>query len=375
MFTHFLLRPATPDRCHLKLFAAAALVFVAIVIALPADVFAQRSGLQSKLEELNVRVWTEHYALAGTVDDKALQDYGQMLEYIYSEYEKGFTEVIKSERKEARRSKSSKKTSRDKQRKDNKKQSGGEQSASDPQDDGEGGEGAGGEDEAPRTMAQEDEEGRFRVIIFATKQDYYTFGAEFLLGGTEHTNGVYIPMLKVLLILARGNPADTRRTLFHEAFHQFVHRHIKNPPMWLNEGLAVHYGEARPTRNGLTFSHPDAPYWKLCRKAIEKGRALPLWDVVQAGRREFYDPTPIKLSTRYREVPLSSLYYGEAYTLIHTLLSDETGRERLRHYIRDLAQAEGRNTAKITREYFGPEVCDHMTSFWVKHVNSRPETR
>jgi hypothetical protein len=144
--------------------------------------------------------------------------------------------------------------------------------------------------------------------------------------------------------------------------------------VWLDEGLAVHYGYARPTASGLTFSRPPAIRWQLARKLIQKGRAVALWDVVNADRRTFYSPMPVDVP-RFENVTQADIYYSEAYTLVHTLLSDRTGRERLRDYLRDLANDTGWNTGRITHKYFGPDVCEHMTPFWIKHVDSRPETR
>ena len=146
-----------------------------------------------------------------------------------------------------------------------------------------------------------------------------------------------MPACKLLLILDQGNFDDTYEVLFHEAFHQFMDRYIANPPVWLNEGLAVHYGYARPSSGGLSFRQPPAIRWQLTRKLIQKQQALPLWDVVNAARGAFYDKTPIKVSG-FERVTMSSLYYAQAYTLTHTLLSDSSGRQRLQDYLRDLAR-------------------------------------
>ena len=195
------------------------------------------------------------------------------------------------------------------------------------------------------------------------------------MAGTEHTGGMYVPRLKALLILDQGNIDDTATVLFHEAFHQFMRRYVKDPPMWLNEGLAQYYGSARPTRSGLAFDRPRTESWKLVRKLISKDRPIPLWEVVSATRRQFYDPTPLGLSGRYRRLTYRTAYYAEAYTLVHLLLDDPTARERLRDYLRDLARDDGQHTGEITRKYFGPDVCEHMTPFWIEHVQSRPENR
>lgn len=335
---------------------SATVLIGAVALLMPSSSLAQYGELSEKLKELNVRHETDHYVLAGTVTDNRLEMYGRALEYIHREYRKGFSEVLKAQDREDRRAGRSKGRGR----------SGRGQSRSSQRGDRDA-------DEEPRTMNQEDEQGRFPVIIFNDRHQYEAFGQAFL-GGAEHSIGMFVPSCKLLLIQDQGNFEDTTEVLFHEAFHQFMHRYVKDPPMWLNEGLAVHYGYARPTSSGLTFRQPPAIRWQLTRKLIQKGQALPLWTVVNASRREFYNHQPVKVS-RFENVTMSSLYYAQAYTLAHTLLSDSTGRERLRDYLRDLAADDGTRTRQITREYFGPDVCEHMSSFWIKHVNSRPETR
>lgn len=331
-------------------------LIAAVALLTPSLCLAQRGNLSEKLKELNVRLETDHYVLAGTVTDSRLQMYGRALEYIYREYEKGFSEVLKEQDKKDRKSGKSKSRGKSGRSKRRSSQRGGR-----------------GADEKPRTMDQDDEQDRFPVIIFNNRHQYNAFGQAFL-GSAEHSIGMFVPSCKLLLILDQGNFEDTTEVLFHEAFHQFMDRHVKNSPVWLNEGLAVHYGHARPTSSGLTFRQPPAIRWQLTRKLIQKKQSLPLWDVVNAGRWEFYSHQPVKVS-RFENVTMSSLYYAQAYTLVHTLLSDRSGRERLRNYLRDLAEDDGTRTSRITREYFGPDVCEHMTSFWIKHVNSRPETR
>ena len=185
---------------------------------------------------------------------------------------------------------------------------------------------------------------------------------------------MYVSKPPVLMILDQGNPDSTAEVLFHEAFHQFMDRFVKDPPMWLNEGLACYYGDARPGRRGLTFDHPRVDRWKLCRKLIEKNIAFPLHQVVGANRAQFYDESPVDVP-RFERVTQRDCMYAEAYTLIHTLLADNTGRERLRNYVRELAHDDGKHTAKITADFFDGAACEHMTPFWVKHVQSRPETR
>jgi hypothetical protein len=312
---------------------------------------AQFTDLKDKLQELNVRLTTDHYVLAGTVTDARLEVYARALEYIHHEYETGFAELLDDQqqaphtaaRGRSRRAKSDR--ARDRR----------------------------AEPDLTRTLDQEDEQARFPVIVFNNRQQYLDFGEAFL-SGSEHSIGKYIPSCKLLLILDQGNFEDTTEVLFHEAFHQFLHRYVRNPPTWIDEGLATHYGNARPTSSGLSFRRPPPLRWKLVRKLIQTKQAIPLWDVVSASQSTFYNPVPVHVSG-FENVTLKSIYYAEAYTLVHTLLSDRSGRERLCDYLRALADDDGRRAAQITREYFGPEVCEHMMPFWIRHVESRPENR
>jgi hypothetical protein len=333
-----------------------------VAFALPERGMAQTDRAADKLEELNVRVRTTHYALAGTVSDKTLQQYGDALEFIYREYAAGFSEVLGEEPATKAPAETPKKKPAG--RRASRKEAKNSEVPADPPPKA---------DDAQKE-GQDDDAERFRVLVFSTDEEYQRFGKEFLSGSTEHTGGMFVPKLKAILICDRGNPDDTRSVLFHEAFHQFVHRYIKAPPTWLNEGLATYYGTAEITRGGLRFGDPPADYWKLVRKLISKNEAIPLRDVVQADRAEFYDASPVHLSG-YKRLTRRTLYYAEAYTLIHTLLDDSTGRERLRDYIRDLAKSDAKGASKISEQYFGPDVCEHMTPYWIKRVESRPENR
>jgi len=330
---------------------------VALACVLPAA--AQRSNLAEKLAELNVRHVTEHYALAGTVSDARLEEYGRALEWIYGEYAQGFTKLFEEEdRGKARRGRhSARSRGQDAQT-----------AKSEPRADR--------EQQKPKATGILDrgEDERFPVIVFATGREYREFGREFIPGGTENSGGMYLGSLDVLLILDRPDADDTYSVLFHEAFHQFMRRYVRNPPMWLNEGLAVYYEGARPGRSGIRFINTRKDLWDILRKVVPTPEAIPLWRTVTANRPMFYDETPIHVHG-YVGVHRKTLYYAEAYTLIHLLLSDPTGRERVQNYIRDLAQDDGTNTLAITDKYFDKATCDRLTHPWISHVNSQPEGR
>jgi len=66
--------------------------------------------------------------------------------------------------------------------------------------------------------------------------------ANTLESGAEHSDGVYHPVIKTLLLNAQMSSTATQNVLFHEAFHQYLDQAVARAPIWLNEGLAEYYG-------------------------------------------------------------------------------------------------------------------------------------
>src|SRR5687768_13152126 len=83
---------------------------------------------------------------------------------------------------------------------------------------------------------------RLEVYLFRTQAEYLRFTGEKL----QNTGGVYIPRRNLLAAFLEGQGRDgLRRTLQHEAFHQFAYNVISpNLPVWLNEGMAQLFEEA-----------------------------------------------------------------------------------------------------------------------------------
>jgi hypothetical protein len=291
--------------------AAVALLATSALAAPPPEI-------QARLKQMPFRVQTEHYVLLADVKAVRLDRYADALEKMYHEYETGFAQLLQQ-----------------------KKFSSSE---------------------------------RFPVAFFAVKSDYDRFGDQYLGGQTESSIGMFLPRADMLIIHDQGSCSETCGVVFHEAFHQFMHRYIPNAPTWLDEGLATYYGYARLTDGGLSFSKPPRDRWELVRRAIAQRKFIPLWDLVSFSQADFYRLDPVQLAG-YSGVDRMGLCYAEAYTLIHLLLSDPGGRDRLQAYIADLAAANGKNYDAVTRNYFGPDTCDYLTPHWIRHVNSRPEQR
>jgi len=96
---------------------------------------------------------------------------------------------------------------------------------------------------------------RLEAYIFRTQDEYLKFTDPKL----KNTGGVYMPRRNLLAAFLEGQGRDSlRRTLQHEAFHQFAFNNISpNLPVWLNEGLAQMFEEG--IWSGNSFWIGEAP--------------------------------------------------------------------------------------------------------------------
>ena len=96
---------------------------------------------------------------------------------------------------------------------------------------------------------------RFEVYLYRRQQDYLNLTGQRM----KHTGGVFMSGRNLLASFLEEQGRDAlRRTLQHEAFHQFAHTVISpNMPVWLNEGLAQVFEEA--VWNGSNFSLEQVP--------------------------------------------------------------------------------------------------------------------
>jgi hypothetical protein len=255
--------------------------------------------------------------LAGTVSDAQLKEFGIVLEYIHREYARGFDELINKT-------------------------------------------------EAVKPNNNESaEDQRFQVTIFKTAVQYQEFGQAYFGERVEHTAGMYVPAVKLLIISATSSKEESYRILFHEAFHQFMHRHIPYAPTWVNEGLATYYGAARPTRRGLAFDRRDDQYFRIVREVATAKQLIPLQKLMVSEPAEFYSHLGID------DIPydLATLAYAQSYTLCASLLADPNARQHLRKYLRELARVDSNMEAKLTvQRYYPNGLLASMSGKWLKFV-------
>jgi len=168
---------------------------------------------------------------------------------------------------------------------------------------------------------------RAKVLIFDTREGFHAYAELTTDDRVESLLGYYLPRYRQLLLYEDkddGNLADTRRVLYHEAFHQFVDGRVADIPKWLDEGLAEFFGGCtieggRVARSGLV--HEDR--LRDVRRFVASGAGpVPFPRLMLESGSEFYSGAV-------------AAKYAQAWSLIHffELGAPAEVKERWRRYV------------------------------------------
>ena len=199
---------------------------------------------------------------------------------------------------------------------------------------------------------------RFTVKVFSWRKDYYASVPPELMGSA----GAFVSDLRLLAAFREGRTDEqVFRTLYHEGFHQFLFTCVtRNPPLWVNEGLAEYFFEA--TWNGTGFTTGQAPIERLhiVKTALRQQDHIPL-AVLFAMETESW------LHNLRREPTRSSLQYSEAWSVVHFLIHAQGGRHRakLLKYLRLMSSGGGHGDA--FQKSFGTQV-GAFEKAWARYV-------
>ncbi|HHQ49442.1 MAG TPA: hypothetical protein ENK19_11245 [Acidobacteria bacterium] len=171
---------------------------------------------------------------------------------------------------------------------------------------------------------------KLRIFVYSNRASYQRFIAA--VDGIVETDGVYIPPGLIAFHTALPSNEDVLSVLIHESAHAFVGRYLLRPgevfPRWLSEGLADYFSNSPVEKHRLVpgkrrksqFYRVPMGFWrgtthaaldlKSVRRAIENGTALPVRDLLAAGRDAFY-------GRRMRQ------YYAQSWLLVHFLRHGE----------------------------------------------------
>jgi hypothetical protein len=156
---------------------------------------------------------------------------------------------------------------------------------------------------------------RLEVYIFKKRADYRAFTEDRL----PNTGGMFIPSKLALCAFLESQGRDAlRRTLQHEAFHQFAFFAIsKNLPPWVNEGLAELFEEGLWT--GQMFKLGQVPPRRLreLQAQMKNKRLIPFKTLMAMTQDEWAEG--MKDNTR------GGVQYNQAWAMVHFLVYASDG--------------------------------------------------
>ncbi len=112
-----------------------------------------------------------------------------------------------------------------------------------------------------------------------------------------------------------GSRQQCLGVLMHELTHAYFRAAGVKIALWLNEGLACYYGGVRVAGGRVVFGVLDRNRLAAARRAMATRQHLPLAELLEAGKSQFYLGRAADGAANPRE----RVVYGEAMTLVHFL--------------------------------------------------------
>jgi hypothetical protein len=192
---------------------------------------------------------------------------------------------------------------------------------------------------------------QLQVYLFARQSDYLHFTNDRL----RNTGGVYIPKRNLLAAFLEGQGRDgLRRTLQHEAFHQFAYNCVSpNLPVWLNEGLAQLFEEG--IWNGESFWLGQAPPRRIrqLQSDLKRGKIIDFESMLRLTSEQW-------AANLVGDHDLGATEYNQSWAMVYFLVhaKDKQGNEKFRGRLIRMLQFlhDGRDGESAFREAFSDNV-------------------
>jgi hypothetical protein len=163
---------------------------------------------------------------------------------------------------------------------------------------------------------------RFEVYLFNRRSDY----ARYTRDPSPNTGGLFMPGRNLLAAFLEGQGRDSlRRTLQHEAFHQFAYTAIgPNLPVWLNEGIAQVFEEGLWSGQGFMIGQVPPRRIRQLQQDMSSRRLIPF--------RSFLSLDDSDWIKGLADANTAAAQYDQAWAMTHFLIfaPDESGNPKYR---------------------------------------------
>jgi hypothetical protein len=153
------------------------------------------------------------------------------------------------------------------------------------------------------------------VFLFNRKADY---GA-FTQNRYQNTGGVFVPGKNQLVAYLEGQRDTLRRTLGHEAFHQFAYKATgANMPIWLNEGMAQLFEEAIWTGDAFLMNQVSPRRVRQLQSDVRTNKVIGLKTIMGLSPEKW-------AATLAADPEAGSSQYNQAWAMVHYMAYGEGG--------------------------------------------------
>ena len=200
---------------------------------------------------------------------------------------------------------------------------------------------------------------RFEVYLYNDPKDYLALTGQRM----KHTGGVFMSGRNLLASFLKTQGRDAlRRTLQHEAFHQFAHSVISpEMPVWLNEGLAQVFEEA--VWNGSNFGLEQVPPRRIrqLREDLRQNRLIKFETIMGLSPMEWAKRLEI-------DHPTGATQYNQAWAMTYFLINARGEDDGFRYRPRLLKLLELLNEGTGPDEAFGRAFGNNIRGFEARFI-------
>ena len=214
-----------------------------------------------------------------------------------------------------------------------------------------------------------DDSAPFEVYLVHTEEKYLHLAGLTLKG----TGGSFNARRKLLAAFLDGAGRDSlRRTLQHEAFHQFASEAVGgNLPVWVNEGLAQVFEEGIWTGDGFSLGQVPPRRILQLRHDVERGTLIDFGTLLSMTGGEW--------ASHWRDPGPAATQYNQAWAMTHFLVyaADDAGRPKYRARLIEMLKRlrDGQAPDAAFRAAFSANVAGFHDRFieWADALRPTPE--
>ncbi|MEM1012534.1 MAG: DUF1570 domain-containing protein [Planctomycetota bacterium] len=214
------------------------------------------------------------------------------------------------------------------------------------------------------TPRQNSDRDLHEVRLFADHASYVRHA------GATNSGGLYDSRRRLLLaFLGDRGRAGLKKTLRHEAFHQYAYEALgPGLPLWVNEGLAQLFEHgARVDDHLLLGELPEVPL-AIVQRAMHEDRLFDFERLLRMNQREWF--------SLMDDRETGSVLYAQTWAMVHFLVyaADSEGRPLYRDRFNAFLGlvADGRPAMPAFRDQFGSNLPGFRSRFEAWLVQCRP---